>query len=71
MPTVRGVQRDAARQDYRVSAFVQGIVKSQAFRMSRPSQTETTVADTPVSRTTTTQEPPCSSRNATCPAAPS
>jgi hypothetical protein len=45
MPTVRGIQRDAARQDYRVSAFVQGIVKSQAFRMSRPSQTETTVAD--------------------------
>ncbi len=45
MPTVRGVQRDAAKQDYRMSAFIQGIVKSQAFRMSRPSQTETTVAD--------------------------
>ena len=28
-----------------MSAFIQGIVKSQAFRMSRPTQTETTVAD--------------------------
>ena len=64
MPTVRGIQRDAARQDYRFSAFVQGIVKSQAFRMSRPTPTETTVAATPVSRSRHVHH-----RNATSPAA--
>jgi mono/diheme cytochrome c family protein len=45
MPTVRAIQRDAARQDFRISAFVQGIVKSQPFRMSRPSPAESTAAD--------------------------
>ena len=47
MPTVRAIERDAARQDYRISAFVQGVVKSQAFRMSRPTPTtrRPTVAD--------------------------
>jgi hypothetical protein len=45
MATVRAIQRDAARQDYKISAFIQGVVKSQAFRMSRPTPTETTVAD--------------------------
>ncbi|MGD9906845.1 MAG: DUF1585 domain-containing protein, partial [Vicinamibacterales bacterium] len=45
MPTVRGIQRDAARQDHKLSAYVLGVVKSQPFRMmSRPTQTETTVA---------------------------
>jgi len=33
MPTVRAIVRDAARQDYRLSAFIQGVVHSQAFRM--------------------------------------
>jgi mono/diheme cytochrome c family protein len=48
MPTVRGIQREATRQDYKLSAFVLGVVKSQPFRMmSRPAQTETTVADRP------------------------
>ncbi len=48
MPTVRGIQRDAARHDYRLSALVLGVVKSQPFRMmSRPAQTETSVADRP------------------------
>jgi mono/diheme cytochrome c family protein len=45
MPTVRGIQRDAARSDYKISAFVQGVVRSQAFRMSRPTPTDTTAAD--------------------------
>jgi hypothetical protein len=45
MPTVRGIQRDAARSDYKISAFIQGVVRSQAFRMSRPNPTDTTVAD--------------------------
>ncbi len=45
MPTVRAIGRDAAKQDYRISAFVLGVVKSQPFRMSRPSPTTSTEAD--------------------------
>jgi mono/diheme cytochrome c family protein len=44
MATVRAIQRDAARQDYKISAFVQGVVKSPAFRMSRPGPADTTAA---------------------------
>ncbi|MEZ5287797.1 MAG: DUF1592 domain-containing protein [Vicinamibacterales bacterium] len=47
MPTVRSIVRDAARQDYRMSAFILGIVKSPAFQMGRAeaaAATETTVA---------------------------
>jgi hypothetical protein len=33
MPAVRAIVRDAAAQDYRLSSFVMGIVKSPAFRM--------------------------------------
>ena len=36
MPAIRAIVRDAARQDYKLSAFVLGVVNSQAFRMSRP-----------------------------------
>ena len=42
MPTVRRVIRDAGRQDYRLSAFVLGVVNSAAFRMSRVEGTDTT-----------------------------
>jgi hypothetical protein len=42
MPTVRAITRDAAKHDYRISSLVQGIVKSQAFRMSMPSPTAAT-----------------------------
>ena len=35
MPTVRRIVRDAATEDYRISSFVLGIVRSPAFRMSR------------------------------------
>ena len=34
MPTVRAIVRDAAKDDYRLSSFVLGIVKSPAFQMS-------------------------------------
>ena len=34
MPTVRAIVRDAARQDYRMSAFVLGVVQSAAFQSS-------------------------------------
>jgi len=42
MPTIRGIVRDASRQDYRVSAFILGVVESPAFRMTRPQTAETT-----------------------------
>ncbi|MBP7778149.1 MAG: DUF1592 domain-containing protein [Acidobacteria bacterium] len=42
MPTVRQIISDAAADDYRVQSFVQGIVASQAFRMSRIDAPETT-----------------------------
>jgi hypothetical protein len=34
MPAIRAIVRDAARQDYRFAAIVQGVVGSEAFRMS-------------------------------------
>jgi hypothetical protein len=34
MPSVRAIARDAARNDYRLSSFVLGMVKSAAFQMS-------------------------------------
>lgn len=34
-PTVRSIVREAEREDYRVSAFVLGVVRSDAFRMQR------------------------------------
>ncbi|MBM3781446.1 MAG: DUF1592 domain-containing protein [Acidobacteria bacterium] len=36
MPMVRAVVRDARKQNYRMSAFVQGIAASPAFRMAAP-----------------------------------
>ena len=35
MPAIRRIIRDAAASNYTVTAFVQGVVASQAFRMSR------------------------------------
>jgi hypothetical protein len=37
-PTVRGIERQAIAQDYRMSSFILGVVKSDAFRM-RQAQT--------------------------------
>ena len=34
-PTVRAISRDAEENDYRISSFVLGVVKSPAFQMSR------------------------------------
>ena len=36
MPMVRAIVRDAKRHDYKMSAFVQSIANSQAFRMAAP-----------------------------------
>jgi hypothetical protein len=39
MPAVRKIVRDAARDDYRFSSIVKGIVNSQPFRMKRVPET--------------------------------
>jgi mono/diheme cytochrome c family protein len=46
MPAVRRIIRDAARQDYRIGAFINGVVNSVAFQSSRvpPAETSTTTA---------------------------
>ena len=45
MPTVRRVIRDAGKHDYRMSAFILGVVNSSPFRMSRVQDTENSTAD--------------------------
>jgi len=35
MPAVRAVAREAAQNDYHVSSFIKGVVKSEAFQMKR------------------------------------
>ena len=40
MPTVRSIVRDTAAKDYRFSAIVQAVVKSDQFRMRRVPQPE-------------------------------
>jgi hypothetical protein len=34
-PAIRAIERDAAANDYRLSSFIMGVVKSDAFRMKR------------------------------------
>jgi hypothetical protein len=43
MPAIRAIVRDAAKQDYRMSSFIKGVVTSPAFQMSKveaPTMTE-------------------------------
>ena len=44
MPTVRRIVRDAAANQYKMSSFILGVVKSPAFRMSRPAAATETAA---------------------------
>jgi len=46
MPTIRKIVRDAAKHDYRISAFINGVVNSAAFQMraAAPVATETAPA---------------------------
>jgi hypothetical protein len=44
-PTVRAIARAAAASDYKMSAFIMGVVKSDAFRMKRV-EPETTTTET-------------------------
>jgi mono/diheme cytochrome c family protein len=43
MPTVRAIARDAAKNGYRMSSFISGVVNSSAFRMAKASAVETEV----------------------------
>ena len=38
MPAIRGIVRDAAKNQNRMSSFILGVVKSPAFRMSTTSE---------------------------------
>ncbi len=51
MPTIRAIARDAAANDYRISAFILGVVKSQPFRMARVDDLAAGDADPPEDRT--------------------
>jgi mono/diheme cytochrome c family protein len=42
MPAVRSIVRNAAKDGYRMSAFISGVVNSDAFRMARVTTAETT-----------------------------
>ncbi len=42
MPSVRRIIREASQQNHRLSAFIQGVVASPAFQMSRMTAIETT-----------------------------
>jgi hypothetical protein len=44
MPAIRQIIRDAATSDNRLSAFILGVAKSNAFQMSRAEKVETTEA---------------------------
>jgi len=45
MPAIRKITRDAAKQNHKFSAFVMGIVTSQAFQMSKADVVETTTVE--------------------------
>ena len=66
MPTVRQIVRDAARDNYRFSSIVMGIVKSAPFQMRKAATRVGTVAGRPRS---STEDTSCSSRRSTSPAA--
>jgi len=44
MPIVRAIAREAARNNYRMSSFILGVVNSPAFRSSSVSSVETTAS---------------------------
>src|SRR5690606_23935069 len=44
MPTIRAITRRAAEEDFRMSAVIQGIVESTAFRMRSKHQQEPALA---------------------------
>jgi hypothetical protein len=47
MPTVRKIVRDAEKNGYRISSFINGVVNSAAFQMRQERPVETTTAQQP------------------------
>jgi hypothetical protein len=47
MPTVRKIVRDAEKNGYRISSFINGVVNSAAFQMRQERSVETTTAQQP------------------------
>jgi hypothetical protein len=45
MPTIRAIVRDAAKNDYKMSAFIEGVIKSAAFQNGRVPDSGTRAAD--------------------------
>jgi hypothetical protein len=45
MPAIRGIAANAAANDYRMSSFILGVVKSDAFRMQKPGDVTQTSAN--------------------------
>ena len=35
MPAIRAIVRDAAKNDYKMSSFINGVIKSAAFQRGR------------------------------------
>jgi hypothetical protein len=50
-PTIRAITRTAAKDDCRMSSFIVGVVKSDAFRMKRTDSVETTEETTTAPKT--------------------
>jgi hypothetical protein len=46
MPVVRGIVRESAKDDYRFSSIVMGIVNTTAFQMKRAKEAETAPVNT-------------------------
>ena len=46
MPAIRQIVRDAAKNDYKMSSFFLGVVKTAAFQMTAADANETTTTTT-------------------------
>jgi hypothetical protein len=63
MPVVRGIVRDASRQDYRFSALVLGIVKSAPFQMRIKERSSQLSASSAQPASGTSESPKAGARN--------
>jgi hypothetical protein len=45
MPAIRAIVRDAAKNNYRMSSFINGVIRSGAFQMGRVPVEGTRAAD--------------------------
>jgi hypothetical protein len=50
MPTVRAIARDAARSEYKLSTFINGVIKSPAFQRGRAGEVRAIETTAPAGR---------------------